>query len=104
MSATMTAAEPNIPESLSCEGETREDLIFGINWVYNKARESMVQAHADMRARGSRNDITMGDFEQYRKVLTMLLIGLTDEYEKELDSLQDLHRDALRIPKKWGVA
>ena len=95
----MSAAEPYIPESLSCEGYSREDLIWGINWVYRHARESMLKAHADMRAKGSRNNSSMGDFGEYRKVLTMLLIGLTDEHEKELDALSDLHRDALRIPQ-----
>ncbi len=104
MSATMTAAELQIPESLSCEGVSREDLVWGINWIYRTARESMVRAHDQMRAQGSRNGITMGDFDEYRKVLTMLLIGLTDEHEKELEALQEVHKAALRIPQKWGAA
>ena len=46
----------------------------------------------------------MGDFEENRKLLTMLLIGLTDEHEKELEALQEVHKAALRIPQKWGAA
>ena len=104
MSATMTAADLQIPESLSFEEVSREDLVWGINWIYRRARERMVRAHEQMHAQGSRNAITMGDFEENRKLLTMLLIGLTDEHKKELEALQEIHRAALRIPQKWGAA